>query len=239
MKVDNAGRRQRLGVVVPLANEEDTIREFLQRVTQQLLAQDQLFCVLDNMCKDQTRIIVEEWSRKDARVVLVWAPENRCVVDAYVKGYRAALAAGCDWILEMDGGMSHRPEEIPRFVEQMEAGYDYVGGSRYLKGGAHASPVSRILISRGGSVLANLVLGTKMTDMTSGFECFTRRALEHVLRRGIMSRANFFQTEIRFMMHAFRWKEVPIHYSNSKSSLGRSALPEALRNLWKLRRMRQ
>src|SRR5690242_14480447 len=110
----------RLGVVTPLANEEQTVEEFLRRVLAQLTADDRVFCVVDNASRDATRQRVEDVASKDSRVVLVWAPENRCVVDAYFRGYREALAAGCRWVLEMDGGLSHLPEQIPQFIAAME-----------------------------------------------------------------------------------------------------------------------
>jgi dolichol-phosphate mannosyltransferase len=226
----------RVGIAVPLANEESTIDDFLSRVLQQLTAEDRVFCVLDNASKDQTRARVEAWARQDRRVVLVWAPENCCVVDAYFRGYRAALAAGCQWILEMDGGLSHLPEEIGLFLDAMQHGYDYVGGCRFMNGGGYSGPLSRFLISRGGTFLANLLLGTRMRDMTSGFECFSRRALEAVLAHGVRSRAHFFQTEIKFLLRHWNWREVPIHYTNPSKSVGAGSLKEAFRNLWALYR---
>jgi dolichol-phosphate mannosyltransferase len=138
----------------------------------------------------------------------------------------------------MDGGLSHLPEQIPEFLDAMARGYDYVGGSRYLPGGCHKSPWNRVLVSRGGTILAQLLLKAKMTDMTSGFECFNRRAMEMVLQRGVASKANFFQTEIRSMMHELRWTEVPIRYSNTQYRIGRSSLREAFRILWRMRRER-
>src|SRR5262245_9455656 len=208
----------RLGITVPLANEEATIDGFLGRVLLQLTMEDRVFCVLDNASKDRTRERVEAWAARDSRVVLVWAPENRCVVDAYFRGYRAALAAGCRWILEMDGGMSHQPEEIPRFIEAMTHGYDYVGGCRFMPGGCHTGSLKRYLVSRGGTALTNWLLVTRMKDMTGGFECFSRRALEAVLEHGVRSRAHFFQTEIKFLLRDWHWIEVPITYRNPSKS---------------------
>jgi dolichol-phosphate mannosyltransferase len=173
---------------------------------------------------------------RDARIVPVWAPENRCVVDAYFRGYREAFEAPCRWILEMDAGLSHRPEDIPKFLAAMEAGFDFAGGSRFIKGGSHDGSLWRFFVSWGGTVLANLLLGTRMKDMTSGFECFSRRAMQLVLDHGVHSKAHFFQTEIRTMMHALRWVEVPIRYINSSKALGASPIRDALRSLRRLRR---
>ena len=233
-------QKYRLGIIIPLANEEATITALLDRICRQITHEDRVFCVLDNMCKDRTRERIQDYhDNRDHKVSVVWAPENRCIVDAYFRGYREAYDQGCFWILEMDGGLSHLPEEIPQFIQGMKEGYEYVGGSRFMKGGANNSRFSRRLISRGGSILAQIFLKAPMTDMTSGFECFSRNQMKEVLDRGVRSRANFFQTEIRHMMSKRRWKEVPIHYSNNKFTIGRNSLRESFRilfQLWKERR---
>lgn len=228
-------QRPQLGVVIPLANEQDTVGELLDRLLPHTERGDRVFCVLDNASKDGTRAVIEERSSRDPRLVLVWAPENRSVVDAYFRGYREALASGSEWILEMDGGLSHRPEEVPRFLEAMASGVDFAAGSRFCPGGRYLGFGKRYLISRVGSSVANRALGTEMHDMTSGFECFTRAALEHVVERGVRSRAHFFQTEIRFMLRDWSWVEVPITYSHPSAGVGSSNLKEAVRNLRSLR----
>ena len=236
LPVASLERSARLGVVVPLANEEQTIDDFLMRVLDQLAAGDRLFLVLDHKSRDRTRQGIEQFAVRDARVRLVWAPENRCVVDAYFRGYREALVEDCDWILEMDGGLSHLPEEIPRFIAAMRTGVDFAAGSRFTAGGAYQGRFSRYLLSKGGGWLSRWLLHADMQDLTCGFECFTRRALSHVVNRGVRSRAHFFQTEIRIMLRDWSWVEVPITYSAPSGRVSASVVLEALRNLWALRR---
>jgi dolichol-phosphate mannosyltransferase len=225
----------RVAIVVPLANEEVTVTDFLERVLKQLGTGDLVFGVLDSVTRDNTLAKVEASAKLDARIRPVWAPENRSVVDAYFRGYREAMASGAEWILEMDGGMSHRPEEIPRFLNLIDQGYDYVGGCRFMKGGSHVGSLRRRLVSRSGSILARLTLGTRMRDMTSGFEMFSRRAMEQVLKCGVHSRANFFQSEIKYLLRDWRWIEVPINYRSTNSRVAAGSIREALGNLWKLR----
>jgi dolichol-phosphate mannosyltransferase len=71
-----------------------------------------------------------------------------------------------------------------------------------------------------------------MRDMTSGFECFSRQAMLHVLKCGVESRAHFFQTEIKYLLRNYKWVEVPISYRDSSKGVGTGALREAFRNLW-------
>ncbi|HKG12053.1 MAG TPA: hypothetical protein VKB12_01895, partial [Pyrinomonadaceae bacterium] len=119
-------------------------------------------------------------------------------------------------------------------------GFDCVFGSRFCPGGRITdSSFKRRVISRGGTMLANLLLGTKLYDMTSGFELFSRAALQYVLERGVHSRGHFFQTEIKAYCHAFRVAEVPIHYRAASASVNNTVLKDAFRNLWRLFRARR
>lgn len=230
---------QRLAIVTPLANELDTLDEFVSRVMPHLGPDDRLFTIFDNVSRDGSLARARELAQSEPRLQVVFAPESRSVVDAYFRGYREALAGGFDWILEMDGGLSHLPEQIPQFLEAMAAGYEFAGGSRFMSEGGFHGPWSRQFVSRGGTWLTNLLLGTRMHDMTSGFECFTRDTLAKVVAAGVQSRAHFFQTEIRTQMHEVRWIEVPIHYHSPSQSLGKASLTEAFRVLWSLRSERK
>jgi dolichol-phosphate mannosyltransferase len=229
----------RLAVVTPLANELDTLDEFVSRVMAHLGPDDRLFTIFDNVSQDGSLARARELAQSESRLQVVFAPENRSVVDAYFRGYREALAGGFGWILEMDGGLSHLPEQIPSFVDAMAAGYEFAGGSRFMAGGGFHGPWSRHMVSRGGTWLTNLLLNTRMHDMTSGFECFTRGALARVVAEGVQSRAHFFQTEIRTRMHEVRWIEIPIHYHSPSKSLGKASLTEAFHVLWSLYRGRR
>jgi dolichol-phosphate mannosyltransferase len=231
----------RLGIACPMANEGDNAVEFVRSVLAQCDAfpQATFFAVLDKASTDNTLDLLQAFARTEPRLRVVWAPENRCVVDAYVRGYRECLAAGCHWILEIDAGFSHQPEDLPAFFQAMQQGYDCVFGSRFMKGGDIADgSFKRTLVSRSGTLLANAFLGTKLTDMTSGFELFSREVLEMVLARGIQSRAHFFQTEIKTYCRNLKITEVPIHYRSPSPRLTGSAVTEALRQLRRLFRLR-
>src|SRR5829696_7786760 len=241
--VEPATSRVHLGVVCPMANERETAERFVREVLAACepfrFRSITVFAVLDRVSRDGTHDLLRGLEAALPRLRVVWAPENRCVVDAYLRGYREALDAGCDWILEIDAGFSHQPTDIPRFFEKMSEGFDCVFGTRFAQGGRLTeSPLKRKVISRGGTLLTNLLLGTRLSDMTSGFELFTRGALEWALDRGITSRGHFFQTEIKAHGHGLRLAEVPIHYRAASPSVNNSVLKDAFLNLWRLARAR-
>ena len=239
----DATKRIRLGVVCPMANERDTAARFVRDVLAACgpfqFRSVTFFAVLDRVSRDGTLDILRGLESELPQLRVVWAPENRSVVDAYLRGYREALDSGCDWVLEIDAGYSHQPSDIPAFIEKMSEGFDCVFGSRFCPGGRISdSSLKRKLISRGGTLLTNLLLGTKLSDMTSGFELFSRAALQEALEKGVHSRGHFFQTEIKTHCHGLRIAEVPIHYRAASDSVNNTVLKDAFRNLWRLFRSR-
>lgn len=228
--------RPRLGVVMPLLNEAEVLDETFERLGAQLLPGDLHFCVVDGGSTDDTRERVAARAEQDPRVRLVWVPENDNVVGAYLAGFGAALDADCGWILEMDGGLSHLPEQIPRFLAAMGRGVDFAPSTRFAHGGVYAAPFPRWFFSRGGSVLANVFLGTKLSDMTSGFECFSAAALRHLLSVGLRSRSGFVQSEIRYTLRDWNLEEVPISYTSDLRRPHRGSVGETFRMIALLRR---
>ena len=228
-----------LGIVCPMANEGDDAVAFCKEVLEHCSGFKKVifFAVFDRVTKDSSLDQMRELERTEPRLCVVWAPGNRCVVDAYLRGYKEALESGSDWILEIDAGFSHQPRDIPQFFDAMEEGMDCVFGSRSL-GSFKDSSMKRRLVSGSGTKLANLLLGTRQTDMTSGFELFSRETLSMVLGRGIQSRAHFFQTEIKTYCRNLRFVEVPINYRAASPRLSSSALADAFKQLWRLFQLR-
>ena len=228
-----------LGIVCPIANERDTAELFVKDVLAECQTFEfksvKFFAIFDRACRDGTFDIMLDISNDINELKVIFAPENHTVVDAYMRGYQEALNAGCNWILEIDAGYSHRPSDIPKFFETMIKGFDCVFGSRFCSGGTFtASPRTRYLISRWGSILSNFLLGTNLSDMTSGFQLFNNTTLEKILSKGIFSHGPFFQTEIRAHAHQFRITEVPIHYRTGSHINDAKVLCDALINLWRL-----
>lgn len=224
-----------------MANEGEQAVRFVDAVLPQCQAfrERTFLAIFDRATKDNSLELMRAHSEGTPDLKIVWAPENRGVVDAYVRGYREALALQPDWILEIDAGFSHQPSDIPALFRKMEEGYDCVFGSRFCAGGCiEESSRKRFWISWGGTFLTNLLLGTKLHDMTSGFQLFTRAALQMIVDRGIRSRGPFFQTEMKTYCRHLRIAEVPIRYRAASHSVGRKALGDAGKNLWRLFQLR-
>ena len=224
-------------IVMPVANEEGTMGQILDEILELPYENLYIYPVVDSYSKDRTEEIIREKEKISDKVKCIFYQESTGVISCYLEGFRQALADGAERILEMDGGGSHLPAEIPQFLEKMEEGYDCVWGSRFMEGGSmKEQPLYRRILSQGGTFLSNFVLGTRLKDMTSGFEGFQREVLESMNLDSFLSTGHMYQTEMRFYCRNLRTIEVPIHYVGTASSLKGSSVTEALKLLFQLKR---
>lgn len=223
-------------IVMPVANEEATMEGVIREILDLPYDNLCLYPVIDDYTKDRTEEIIRRFE-STGRVKCIYYKESRGVASCYLEGFRRALLDGAEWIIEMDGGGSHLPSELPRFIEKLSEGYDCVWGSRFIEGGGlKDAPLYRRLLSSGGTLLSNLVLGTRLKDMTSGFEAFQRSVLEHMNFDRFLSAGHMYQTEMRFYCRNYRTVEVPIHYIAGGSSLKWKSVREALCILFQLKK---
>lgn len=218
-------------VVVPMANEGHAFSEFIREMTVILnrLKSGVVYIVVDEVSSDNTYKLSIALSKKDVRFKTIWAPENRNIVDAYLRGYREAYTNGHEIIIEMDAGMSHDPKAIPMFLRVLNEGNECAFGSRFINGGSMTdSTLMRKLLSRGGTLLANTLLGTRLFDMTSGFQGFHADVIGKLLKCELFSTAHFFQTEVRYLLRNHRYAEIPIHYKAPSPSVSRKAIMNSL-----------
>lgn len=222
-------------IVIPMANEEQDFKPFIDMLNFVIneLNPGNIYFVIDKASKDRTLELCQELSSKDNRYVTVWAPENKNVVDAYVRGLRAAYEAGHDLIIEMDAGLSHDPRAIPMFLRVLNEGNECAFGSRFINGGSMGdSPFKRRMLSKTGTVLANVLLGTKLRDMTSGYQGFHRDVVAKIINHDFKSKAHFYQTELRYLLRKRRNFEVPIHYQAPSPRVSPNAIKNAYQTLF-------
>ena len=214
-------------VVVPMANEET---DFVPFTGELIKALDQLpggtvYFIIDKVSKDKTLELCQELSRKDKRFIAVWAPENKNVVDAYIRGYKEALKSNAKYIIEMDAGLSHDPGALPDFLKFLSGGFECVFGSRFMKGGSMGdSPPFRKTLSKTGTVASNILLGTKLHDMTSGYQGFHRSVALLFTDYQLHSKAHFYQTELRYLLRKKKQIEIPINYRAPSPRVSKKAI---------------
>lgn len=218
-------------VVIPMANESLDFEPFVCSLKEilNLLECGSVYFVIDKVSKDNTLELCNFLSSSDSRFITIWAPENKNVVDAYMRGYKEALKNNHKFIIEMDAGLSHDPRALPMFLRVLNEGNECAFGSRFINGGSiFESTWRRTFLSKTGTILSNILLGTKMYDMTSGFQGFHAHIVKKFIEYELLSKAHFYQTELRYLLRKTRFAEVPIHYRAPSPSVSKNAIYNSL-----------
>ena len=180
--------------------------------------------VVDDSSPDGSGRLADRLAAKHHELEVLHRPTREGLGPAYLAGFAAALAGDATHVIEMDADFSHEPHDLPRLLDASREA-DLVLGSRYVPGGVVADwGLLRRIVSRGGSLYARRVLGVEVADLTGGFKCFRREALEAISLGEIRSRGYAFQVELtyRTICAGFRVVEVPIVFRDRR--LGRSKM---------------
>ena len=86
----------------------------------------------------------------------------------------------------------------------------------------------RRTLSKVGTILSNILLGTRMYDMTSGFQGFHASVVADLLNYQLLSKAHFYQTEVRYLLRKKRFAEIPIHYQAPSPSVSKRAISNSI-----------
>ena len=224
---------------MPTYNEGENIAGILDRVLAHGLFD---VMVVDDNSSDGTRETVRGYVTQYENVHIIEREGKLGLGTAYVAGFLWGLARGYDCFMEMDSDFSHNPDDMPAFVERVEAGADLAIGSRYL--GGTISVVGwdfrRLLLSRFGNIYASTILSSPLSDMTSGFRAYSRRALEGIELEQVRSEGYAFQIEMAYYVLSLGLKvdEVSIIFTErtrGSSKMSKSIVHEAIPLPWKLR----
>ena len=236
-------RMNKTVVVIPTYNEVENIAPLIEEIAAQPVP-DLKILVVDDNSPDGTGDLVRSICADDPRVSLLLRKSDRGRGHAGREGFIKALEMGADRIVEMDGDRSHDPGYIPRLLEESREA-DVVIGSRFIPGGeAVGRGRSRDFISYLARGYLRSVLGIPVSDPTSGYRIFTRRALEAIDPESLRSPDPFIVTEVlyRCRRQGLKINEVPIVFRDrirGKSKLKASTLLKYIYRVWKLKLTRR
>jgi dolichol-phosphate mannosyltransferase len=219
-------------LIIPTFNEAENIESIVGAARAQLPGSRRIL-IVDDSSPDGTGQIADRLAAEHEDVEVLHRASKEGLGPAYLAGFEHALAAGAEFVMQMDADFSHDPADLPRLLEAAQNA-DMALGSRYVHGGVVAEwgPLRRA-ISRGGSTYARIVLGVRVHDMTGGFKCIRRRVLEAIDLDSVNAKGYAFQIEItyRAISRGFRVVEVPIVFRDRRvgnSKMNRSIFAEAI-----------
>jgi dolichol-phosphate mannosyltransferase len=233
----------RLWLFVPTYNEVDNLEAMVRATVEQLdraVPGDWRLLVVDDSSPDGTGELADQLSRDIEGVEVLHRTGKEGLGQAYLAGFRHALAGGAEFVIVMDADFSHDPEHLPAMIAAAQHS-DLVLGSRYVPGGEVVDwPRLRRVLSRSGSIYARAILGVKVRDLTSGFRCVRRRVLETVEPSTLRSQGYVFNIELtyRTLLAGFTVTEVPISFRDREAGESKMSLPIAVEALMLVPRLR-
>lgn len=223
-------------VVMPTYNEIENLAGMVQRVfaanpTVELL-------VADDNSPDGTGRLADELAANEPRLHVLHRPGKQGLGAAYRAGFNWGIARGFAALVELDADGSHQPEQLPKLLAELETA-DVVLGSRWVRGGSVVNwPLSRKLLSRGGSLYARLMLGVPISDVTGGFRAFRATAIEEMGLLSSDAQGYVFQVDSSFraIRHGLRVKEVPIEFVERTAGVSKMSRHIVFEAMWQVTR---
>jgi dolichol-phosphate mannosyltransferase len=215
--------------VIPTYNEKDNIVRLVGQLREHYPTLHAL--IVDDNSPDGTGAIVERM--KNAQLDVLHRKNKEGLGKAYLAGFNKALNDGADIVIQMDADLSHDPVYIEKLLTAIKEN-DVVIGSRYMNGISIVNwSISRLLLSWFGNVYARLATGIEISDLTGGYKCMRRSALEAIDFGKIKTLGYGFQIEMNYAFFQCGKKicEVPIIFyerTKGKSSMTRSMVLEAI-----------
>ncbi|MDD3344463.1 MAG: glycosyltransferase family 2 protein [Sulfurospirillaceae bacterium] len=199
-------------IVIPVFNEEGSLYELVERiqaVTQEIAKPFEILFINDGST-DKSQEVIEELSARYAYIHYMTFRKNF--------GKSAALNAGFkhvqyDIIFTMDADLQDDPIEIPRFLAEIENGYDLVTGWKENR----LDPKEKTIPSKLFNAMTSKMSGLKLNDYNCGFKCYRKEVLDEVDLYGELHRF------VPFLAHkkGFKVKEIPVLHHERKHGVSK------------------
>jgi len=224
-------------VIVPTYNERDNLPALVQRVLALPVTVDLL--IVDDNSPDGTGQLADSLAAQHPQIHVLHRQEKSGLGRAYCAGFAWALERQYAFIFEMDGDLSHNPDDIPSFLKAAQNA-DLVLGSRYCHGIRVINwPLRRLMLSLCAAKYVQIITGMPFTDPTGGFKCFRRATLQTIDLQSVDSNGYSFQIEMthKVWRQGLRIAEVPIIFTDrfhGTSKMSPKIVREALHITWRL-----
>ncbi|HLC39833.1 MAG TPA: polyprenol monophosphomannose synthase [archaeon] len=223
-------RKNFVSVILGTYNEKENITRLIPLI-ESIFRQNEIrgeIVVVDDNSPDGTSNLVRKFGRKYGNVRLLWRPKKMGHASSLIDGYKFARG---DVIMTMDVDFSHDATQIPKFLNEIDKGYDLVVGSRFMRDGGYEvksfQTFKKKTISSLGNMLIRFLSGVPVHDFTNSMRAVRRKVIDNI---NIESKTNsfFFEFIIKTYRKGFRIKEIPIYFKDrvagtSKLKLGKQA----------------
>jgi glycosyltransferase involved in cell wall biosynthesis len=171
---DTLAQKVEISVVVPMMNEEQNIRLLYDTLSAQLNQMGKTYEVIfvDDGSTDGTFEVLKQLHAENRGIVrVIRFRRNFSKTPALVAGFSRCRG---EIIFTMDGDLQDDPQEIPRFLEKLDEGYDLVSGWKFPR----LDPLSKTFPSRIFNGMVSKFTGVHLHDINCGFKAYRREIIE-------------------------------------------------------------
>jgi len=191
-------------IIIPAYNEEENIKEVIDGVKKE--EPDAKILVIDDGSSDSTASVVKNTKKAD----IIMLPHNLGIGGAVQTGFKYARKNTYDMVVRVDADGQHRAEEIRDVMQPVvEKKADMVIGSRFLAETGGYPILTRRIGQKIIAFFTSLIARQKITDSTSGFRCYNKRATT-LLSKYYPTDSPGGEEIIFLQKNAIKIKEVPI-----------------------------
>lgn len=158
---------------------------------------------------------------------------------AYLDGFDYAIRKlQADVVFEMDADLSHDPNDIPKFLKEIEKGADFVIGTRYSKGGSIPAnwALHRKILSIGANLIVRLgFMNLRQTEWTNGFRAIKKWVIQKIIPQ--MGNYTGYVFQVAFLDKTIKAgakiAEVPVHFVDRTEGKSKISAPQyTFQTLW-------
>jgi len=225
-------------LVIPTYNERDNIRTLLDALhsAQKSVTHTISYLVVDDTSPDGTAQVVREYAKKHPGVFVI-VGKKEGLGKAILRGIKYAVdTLHADVVMQMDADLSHDPTKLPKFLEKIDEGYDFVVGSRYIPGGSIPSNwgLHRKIFSIVANLFVRFGLGhPEVHDWTGGYRVYRKKyvtALQDQMGQysGYVFQIAFLHKAIKLGAHV---GEVPFHFTDRQYGISKIYAAEYIKHV--------
>ena len=235
-------------IVIPTYNEAKNIGRLIDALSvefKNIQSHNLHILVVEGNSPDGTADVVREKEKEYDFVHLLMEQKKAGLGSAYVYGFKYAMQnLGADVLVEMDADFQHNPKELKDLISEIDKGYDYVIGSRFVKGGSIPKEwaFKRKLFSKLGNLVSRIILGIpNISDFTTGYKASRVKGYaDSIDLDNILSKGFAYKIDLLYKMFkaGAKIKEVPITFGlrdEGDSKMEKNNLKDSLRVVISLR----
>lgn len=218
-------------VIIITIKKEPDLEKFISEVSNIVKKGNLIILFFDKTLNKETFSLANKIAKKNKNIFIKYDRTVKNLADAYFKAYRFSSSINCKWVISMNAGWRHNPEDLKKFLKFYNSNYFCIWGYRDIL--SNKANITRKLISYLGNLLSHFLLSINMRDLTSGFYMIKKDILKKFFlkNKSFISKGHFIDTELKFYLKNYKFSQVKIQYTSPNKKLPFKNILDSLKSL--------